>query len=148
MKVLLTAPVEGVGRAGQILTVPDGYARNFLIPKKLAVPATAAAIAQTSKRQADQTRQLENDRRQERAIAETLSASTVRLTAKATPQGHLFGGIGPKEIANAIAEQFHLTIAPNAIKIDKRVESIGRHVLTLKLAHETSSFTLEVAAET
>lgn len=147
MKVLLTAPVEGVGRAGQIQTVPDSYARNFLIPKKLAVPATTEAIAQSSKRQADQLRQADHDLRQEKVIAEALSVTTVRLTAKATPQGHLFGGIGPKEVSAAIVAQLHLTVAPAAIKMNQRVESIGQHVLTLKQTHETSSFKLTVVAE-
>lgn len=117
MKVLLTQDVKGKGKAGDIINANDGYARNFLIPRGLAVAADANNIhAANLKKQADVHRR-EVARQNARALADEMKGLTVKVYAKAG-SGKLFGSIGAAEIAEALKEQY-------GIDVDKKAHKAG-----------------------
>lgn len=146
MKVLLTAPVGGVGKTGEICNVPDGYARNFLIPKGLAVAATSAAITQAQQQAADKIRRGEQQKTKQSEAASKLSNTTIIMSAKATPQGRLFGSIGPKQITAAIRQQAGIDLDPDDLILERRIESLGRHLVKLEQTHSRSTFTLDITS--
>ena len=105
MKVILQQDVRGQGKKGQMIEVAEGYARNFLLPRKLAVPATADAMntmkLQEKARKAEEARQ----KAEAEATAEALKGAVVKLTAKAGANGKLFGAVTAKEIAEGLQKQ-------------------------------------------
>lgn len=125
MKLLLKSDVKGTGKAGDIVTVSDGYARNFLIPKGLAVPADANNInAANIKKGAEQHRK-NVQRENAKALADSMSGLTVKVYAKAGDNGKLFGSIGVAEIAAALKEQYDIEVDKKKIRIDEPIKSLG-----------------------
>lgn len=113
MKVILQKDVKGTGKAGEIANVSDGYARNFLLPKGLAIPADANSInAALVKKGADKHR-LDMQRQRAKELADEMSGLTVKVYAKAGENGKLFGSIGVAEIADALKQQ-------HGIEVDKK----------------------------
>ena len=105
MKVILQKDVKGTGKAGEIANVSDGYARNFLLPKGLAIPADANSInAALVKKGADKHR-LDMQRQRAKELADEMSGLTVKVYAKAGENGKLFGSITSKDIAEALEKQ-------------------------------------------
>lgn len=125
MKVLLQQDVKGSGKAGDIVNVSDGYARNFLIPKGLAIPADAQSInaANISKRAAQHRKDMQ--RRRARELADDMSGLTVRVYSKAGENGRLFGSVTNKEISEALKEQFDIEIDRKKIYLDEPIRSLG-----------------------
>lgn len=113
MKVILLCDVQGTGKKNEVITVSDGYARNFLFPKKWAVQATPAAVKEIERKRAVEEK-LEAERRAEaQAKAELLRDKTIHITAKGGEKGRLYGSITNQEIADALKEQ-------HGIEVDKR----------------------------
>lgn len=113
MKVILKEDVKSIGKKGTLVNVSDGYARNFLLPKGLAVEATAGALGEMKSKQDSERHRLEQELVLAKENASKLNGKTVKVTAKAGQNGKLFGSVTSKEISEAIKAQY-------AIAIDKR----------------------------
>ena len=138
MKIILKQDVKGKGKKGQMIEAAEGYARNFLIPKGLAVEATADAV-NTMKLQAKAKARADAEAKAEaQAIAEKLKACQVKIAAKGGEGGKLFGAITGKEIAAALAEQFSLTIDGKKLVLEQPIKSFGSYEVKAKLGYEVS----------
>ena len=133
MKVILTADVKGQGKKDQIIEVSDGYARNFLLPKKLAKPATVQAVGEMKAKQASTAYHAEVQRQEAEALAKKLNEVSVKIVAKAGTGGRLFGAVTTKEIADAINQQEKLSIDKKKIVIDADIKAFGTYEATIKL---------------
>ncbi len=138
MKVILLQDVKGKGKKGQMLEVSDGYARNFMLPKKLAIEATPDAI--NTMRMTDKATQerIAREKAEALAVSKQLREMTVTVTAKGGGAGRLFGSVTNQEIADALAKQ--------GIKLDKRkivisdpIKNVGTYTVTCKLGYEISA---------
>lgn len=133
MKVILKADVKGTGKAGQLVNVSDGYARNFLLPRGLAVEADSKALNELKgKEQAEKYRH-EVEQQNARNAAGVISGKTVRITAKAGSNGKLFGSVTSKEVAAAIKEQLGLEIDKRKIVLQDDIKSYGTVQVEAKL---------------
>ena len=148
MKVILQQDVKGQGKKGQLVEVSEGYARNFLLPKKLAVPATTDAINTMNLK--EKARRAEEARQREEAVktANKLKECTVRIAAKAGTGGRLFGAVTTKEISEALNKQFALDIPKQKLVLDEAIKSFGTYTVKAKLGFEISaSFSVMVSEE-
>ncbi len=145
MKVILQQDVKGQGKRGQMVEVSDGYARNFLLPRKLAVEATADHVntmkmndKATAERQAREKAQAEE-------IAAKLKELTVVITAKGGGAGRLFGAVTSDEISKALQQQHKITIDKRKIVQDEPIKNVGTYTLNAKLGYEiTAQLNLKV----
>jgi len=147
MKVLLQKEVKGTGKAGDIVNVSDGYARNFLIPKGMAVPADASTInAATLKKSADKHR-LEMQRVRAKQLADEMSGLTVKVYAKAGESGRLFGSIGTSEIAEALKKQYDIEVDKKKIRLNEPIKTLGVVTVRAHMYESTDAkFNVEVLA--
>ncbi len=138
MKVILQQDVKGQGKKGQMVEVSEGYARNFLMPRKLAIAATADAIntmnLKEKARRAEEARQKE----EAMAIAEKLKGCMVKLTAKAGAGGRLFGAVTTKEISDGLKEQFGMEIPKQKLVLEEPIKAFGGYQVKAKLGFEIS----------
>jgi len=148
MKVLLRSDVAGVGRRGDIVTVSSGHARNFLMPRGLAVPASDGTVRQSdSMKRARQLREVA-DRESAQTVANELASRSITVSAKAGNEGRLFGSVTAAEIAAAVAAQTGLTIDRKGIVIEEPIRSVGEHRVTVELfPGVTGTVSLSVSAE-
>ena len=146
MKVILLEDVKGTGKKGQTVEASDGHARNFLIPRKLAVEATKANVAQLEDAKKRAANRLQKDIEDAQAIAEKLKETNVKVSVKAGSAGKIFGSIGNKEIAEALVK-YGITVDKKKIVVSA-IKTVGEHTANLKL-HPQVSATLkfEVVAE-
>lgn len=145
MKVILLADVKGHGKKEQIVEVSDGYARNFLFPKKLAVQADAKAMSELKgKRDAEQFK-IEEERKAARALAEKLAGVTVKIGRNAGADGRLYGAVTTKDIAEALENDQHITVDKRKIQLSDPIKSHGIFSIEVKLYAEISGkFTVVV----
>jgi len=148
MKVILRADVDQLGKRGDILDVADGYARNSLVPKGLAMKATAGAVAQAaSMRRARDLRDAQ-DRAAAEALATTLVPKVITVKARAGSEGRLFGSVTAADIATAIQEQAGVEVDRRKLALAEPIKSLGTHVVTAKLHPEVEfPVTVEVTPE-
>ena len=146
MKVILQQDVRGQGKKGQMVEVSEGYARNFLLPKKLAVEANAANM-NTMKMQ-EKARKAEEARlkAEAEAAAEKLKNSVVKLTAKAGANGKLFGAVTNKEVSDGLQKQYGIELAKNKIVMEP-IKSFGSYEVKAKLGFEISGTIYVIVAE-
>ena len=138
MKIILKQDIRGKGKKGQMIEAAEGYARNYLIPRGLAVEATADAV-NTMNLQAKAKAKADAEAKAEAlAIAEKLKSCQVKIAAKGGEGGKLFGAITGKEIAAALAEQFSLTIDGKKLVLDQPIKSFGSYEVKAKLGYEVS----------
>lgn len=147
MKVILQQDVKGQGKKGQMIEVSDGYGRNFLLPRKLAVEATADNL-NTMKLQ-EKARRAEEARQKALAeeIAEKLKGLTVKIYAKSGKDGRLFGAITSKEISDALAQQHNIEIAKQKIVQEEPIKACGGYQIKCKLGFEISGVINLIVAE-
>ena len=138
MKVILQQDVKGHGKKGQMVEVSDGYGRNFLLPRKLAVEATAENV-NTMKMQdkAKKAREAE-ERAQAQAVAEKLQGCQVKIAAKAGQGGHLFGSITSKEISEELKKQHDLDVNKSKIVQSDPIKAFGGYEVKCKLGYEVT----------
>lgn len=136
MKVLLLADVKGKGKKDQIINVSDGYARNFLFPKKLAVEADAKAMADAKNKEDARLFKIEQDKAAAREMAEKLSAVTVKIKASAGADGRLYGSITTSDIAAELKAQHGLEVDRRKIVADGAIKAFGSYTLDVKLYPE------------
>ena len=138
MKVILKADVRGKGKKGQMIEVAEGYARNFLLPKGDAIPATADAMNTMRLQEKAKAKADAEAKAEALAIAEKLKSCQVKIAAKGGEGGKLFGAITGKEIAAALAEQFSLTIDGKKLVLEQPIKSFGGYQVKAKLGFEVS----------
>ena len=138
MKIILKQDIRGKGKKGQMIEAAEGYARNYLIPRGLAVEATADAV-NTMNLQAKAKAKADAEAKAEAlAIAEKLKSCQVKIAAKGGEGGKLFSAITGKEIAAALAEQFSLTIDGKKLVLEQPIKSFGSYEVKAKLGYEVS----------
>ena len=148
MKVILQQDVKGQGKKGQMIEASDGYARNFLLPRKLAVEATADNVNKMKMQDKARRAQEAAEKAEAQAIAEKLKSCTVKLTARAGSGGRLFGAVTSKEIADALKEQYGLEISKAKLVQEEPIKSFGTYELKCKLGYEvTGTVKVTVAKE-
>ena len=130
MKVILQQDVKGQGKKGQMVEVSEGYARNFLLPRKLAIAATADAINTMNLK--EKARKAEEARQK----AEKLKECMVKLTAKAGNGGRLFGAVTTKEISEGLKAQFNIDIPKQKLVLDEPIKAFGSYQIKAKLGFE------------
>ncbi|MBQ9348402.1 MAG: 50S ribosomal protein L9 [Oscillibacter sp.] len=138
MKVILQADVRGQGKKGQMVEVAEGYARNFLLPRKLAVPATADAINTMNLKEKAKRAEEARQKAEAEETAEKLKNCPVRLTARSGGSGKLFGSITTKEIADALKEQYGLEVSSKKLVLAEPIKAFGNYEVRAKLGFEIS----------
>ena len=138
MKVILQQDVRGHGKKGQLVEVSDGYARNFLLPKKLAVSATAENVNTMKQQEKARKAQQAAEKAEAEATAKKLEGLMVKIPAKAGEGGRLFGAVTAKEISEALAAQHGLNIAKAKLVLDEPIKSCGGYQVKAKLGYEVT----------
>ena len=126
MKVILTADVKGQGKKDQMIEVSDGYARNFLLPKKLAIPADSKAINEIKNKEASKQHKIDVEKQNAEQIAKRLEDIVVKFEYAAGPDKKLYGSVTSKDISDALAKDFGRTIDKKKIALKTPIKSFGR----------------------
>lgn len=138
MKVVLLQDVKGLGKKGELVNTSDGYARNFLFPRKLAMEANSQAMSELKNREAAEKHRVDMEIAAAKASAEKLEGKTVRLTAKAGANGKLFGSVTPKDVAAAIAQQFSIELDKRKVVVED-IKAFGTYPVEVKLYNGISA---------
>lgn len=138
MQVILTADVKGQGKKDQIINVSDGYARNFLFPKKLAIPADKKAIADVKNREASRQHKIDTERAEAQAVAEKLAGVLVKIKMGAGADGRLYGSVTAKDVAESLEKDHKIVIDRRRIVINEPIKAYGSYTLDIKLYTEVT----------
>ena len=138
MKVVLLQDVKGQGKKDQIIDVSDGYARNFLFPKKLAAVADAKVLNDIKNKEAAKVRKIELEKQAARDTAAKFEGIIVKIKVREGADGRLYGSVTTKDIAEALAEQFGIEIDKRKIVLDEQIKAYGTYTLDVKLYPEIS----------
>jgi large subunit ribosomal protein L9 len=146
VKIVLRADVDNVGKKGDIIEVADGFARNFLLPKGHAIPATDGIVAQASAMRRSRDLKDAKDREAGETIARKLVPMVIKVSARAGGEGKLFGSITSADVVAAVAEQAGVELDRRKVHLDDPIRTVGTHEIPVKL-HADVQFriTLEVA---
>ena len=136
MKVILTQDVKSQGKKGQLVEVSDGYARNFLLPKKLAVIATAENLNTMKLQEKARKAQEAAEKAEAEATAKKLKDMTVKIATKAGEGGRLFGAVTAKEVSEALSAQYGVNIAKTKLVLDEPIKACGGYQIKAKLGYE------------
>lgn len=145
MKVILATDLDKLGHKGDVVTVADGYARNFLLPKGLALTASKGALRQAE--QMKRARLEKEQREKEAAVAKvaTLGSAPVFISARAGESGRLFGSVTKTDIARAVAEQLGEEIDARRVRLDDPIRAVGTHQVDVHLHEDVNALvTVEV----
>ena len=132
MKVVLTKDVKGKGKAGELINVSDGYARNFLFPQNLAIEANNAALSELKSREESKAHHTAVEKKEAEELAEKINNITVTIHAKAGNSGKLFGAITSKEVVSELKNQYSINIDKRKINM-KDIKSYGDFTVSVKL---------------
>ena len=138
MKVILCADVKGQGKKDQIVEVSDGYARNFLFPKKLAIPADAKGINEAKNKEASKQYKIDTDRQNAKDIAEKLKNIKLVFEYAAGPDKKLYGSVTAKDIAEALQKNHGIEIDKRKISLANPIKSFGTFTADVKLYNDVS----------
>ena len=145
MKVILQQQVERLGGPGDVVQVADGYARNYLIPRRLAAPVTKGALRHAERVRAGNDERLRRGRDEAEAIAGRLTKTPVRIAVQAGEEGRLFGQVTSHQIAEAMADQLGEKVDHRRINLDEPIRSVGAHQVKIHLHPEVNAtLTLDV----
>lgn len=139
MQVLLLKDVPNLGKAGTVKNVADGYARNFLFPKKLAVPATPEALKQADAIRKAALRKQQRVEEEAEALAKELEAVSLTFKAKAGESGKLYGSVTASHIAEALSAKMGMEFDKRKIDLDEPLKELGPHQVRIKLAPSVSA---------
>ena len=138
MKVILLQDVKGKGKKGQLLEVSDGYARNYMLPRKMAIEATPDAINTVKMNDKATQERIAKEKAAAMELSKKLRDMTLTVTAKGGGQGRLFGAVTNQEIANALASA-GITLDKRKIQIAEPIKTVGTYTVTCKLGYEISA---------
>ena len=136
MKVILQQDVKGQGKKGQLVEVSEGYARNFLLPRKIAVPATPDAINTMNLKEKAKKAEEQRQKALAEETAEKLKECMVKLTARAGSGGKLFGAVTTKEISDGLQKQFGIDIPKQKLVLEEPIKSFGSYEVKARLGFE------------
>ena len=139
MKVILLTDVKGKGKKGQMIEVSDGYARNFMLPRKLATEATADAVNTMRMNDKAAAEKAARERAEALEVSKQLRAMTLTVTAKGGGAGRLFGSVTNQEIADALAKASGIKLDKRKIVISDPIKSVGTYTVNCKLGYEISA---------
>lgn len=138
MKVVLLQDVKGQGKKDQIIDVSDGYARNFLLPKKLAAVADAKVLNDIKNKEAAKARRIELEKQEARDTAAKLEGMIVKIRITSGADGKLYGSVTTKDIAEALSEQYGVEVDKRKIVLDEPIKAYGTYTFDVKLYPEIS----------
>lgn len=138
MKVILSKDVKDLGKAGAVVNVAEGYARNFLFPRKLAVEAGAGAMKQIETKKKMLELKMEHQLAEAKEIAERLQGVKVTVAGKTGAGTKLYGSVTNQDIADALLKQHHIKVDKRSIHINEPIKTLGTHEASIKLHHEVS----------
>jgi len=133
MKVILTADVKGQGKKDQLVEVSDGYARNFLLPRKLAIPADNQAMNELRNKEASRQHKIDTERAAAKAAAEKLDTIKLVFRVGAGADGRLYGSVTSKEIAERLEKEHKITVDKRKISLPEPIKAYGSYDLDVKL---------------
>ena len=143
MKVILLQDVKGTGKKGETLNVAEGYARNFLIPRGLAIIATEKSLKELERQKSLEAKKKAEELQKAQELAQKLSKVTLTLTVKAGEGGKLFGSINTKDIGEALEKKYGLVVDKRKIELKGAIKSLGTYPVSIKLHPEVTA-TIEV----
>lgn len=148
MKVILLKNIKGTGKKGEIKEVAEGYARNYLIPRKLAVAATKGNVNALKDQKEREAKWKEKERQEADALAEKLNNLRVTLSVKAGEGGRIFGSITSKQISQALEKNYQLKVDKKKVQLSKPIRSLGVTQVPVKLHPEvTATLFVQVVEE-
>ena len=139
MKVILTQDVKGKGKKGQMIEVSDGYARNFMLPRKIAIEATPDAVNTMKMNDKATQERIAREKAEALEISKTIRGLTVVVKAKGGGAGRLFGSITNQEIADALKAQSGINLDKRKIVLADTIKSVGTYTATCKLGYEITA---------
>lgn len=145
MKIILADDIETLGHKGDVVTVADGYARNFLIPKGMALTATKGALKQAELMQKARGERMEKEKSEAASKVAVLAASPVYISARAGEDGRLFGSVTKADVARGIEDQLGEVVDRQNIVLDEPIRSLGSHSVEVRLHEQVNALvTVEV----
>ena len=145
MKVILLQDIRGKGKKGQMLEVSDGYARNYMLPRKMAIEATADAVNTMRMNDKATQERIAREKAEALAVSKQLREMTVVVTAKGGGNGRLFGSVTNQEIADALKAQTGIALDKRKIQIADPIKNVGTYTVTCKLGYEiTAPLTVKI----
>lgn len=133
MKVILLENVKGVGKKDEIINANDGYARNYLLPKKLAVEANNQNMSNLKSKQDSNTFKKQEEKKKAEEIKEKLSKLNLKIQVKAGENGKIFGGVTAKEISEQLEKQHKISIDKRKIELKETIKTLGTTIVEIKL---------------
>ena len=145
MKVILLQDVKGKGKKGQMIEVSDGYARNFMLPKKMAIEATPDAINTMKMNDKATQERIAREKAEALALSKQLREMTLTVTCKGGGNGRLFGSVTNQEIADALAKNSGIKLDKRKIVMGETIKNVGTYTVTCKLGYEiTAPLTIKI----
>lgn len=133
MKVILKADIKGVGKRDEVINASDGYARNFLFPKNLAVEANAENMSKLKAKKDSNAYKKFQEKEEAKKIAEKLSKILLKIPVKAGENGKIFGGVSAKEVSDLLQEEYKIEVDKKKIELKETIKTLGVRTLTIKL---------------
>ena len=133
MKVILKADIKGVGKKDQVINASDGYARNFLFPKNLAVEANAENMSKLKAKQDSNAFKKSQEKEEAQKIADKLSKILMKVQEKAGENGKIFGGVSSKEIAENLEKLYNIKVDKKKIDLKETIKTLGMFTIEIKL---------------
>lgn len=133
MKVILLDNIKGVGKKDQVIEASDGYARNFLFPKKLAVEANRENMSKLKSKQESNQFKKDEEKKEAKKLEEKLKNITLKIKVKAGSNGKIFGGVTSKEISEALKKEYKLEIDKKKINLTETIKTLGIVIVDIKL---------------
>ncbi|MDD3693485.1 MAG: 50S ribosomal protein L9 [Oscillospiraceae bacterium] len=146
MKVILKQDVKGKGKKGELVNVSDGYARNYLLPRGLAVQADAAAMNELKNREQAAAYHEEQQQKKARDTAAKIDGKTLKVTAKGGQSGRLFGSVTTKEVAEELKKQYHVNVDKRKIEMQD-IKAFGSYEAEIKLGYNISAKVIVMVCE-
>ena len=145
MKVILLQDVKGKGKKGQMIEVSDGYARNFMLPKKVAIEATPDAINTMKMNDKATQERIAREKAEALALSKQLREMTLTVTCKGGGNGRLFGSVTSQEIADALAKNAGIKLDKRKLVMGETIKNVGTYTVTCKLGYEiTAPLTVKI----
>ena len=133
MKVILKSDIKGVGKKDQVINASDGYARNFLFPKNLAVEANAENMSKLKAKQDSNAYKKSQEKEEAKKIADKLSKILLKIPVKSGENGKIFGGVSAKEISDLLKKEYKIEVDKKKIELKETIKTLGVRTITIKL---------------
>ena len=133
MKVILKADIKGVGKKDQVINASDGYARNYLFPKNLAVEANSENMSKLKAKQDSNAFKKSQEKEEAQKIAEKLSKILLKIKVKSGENGKIFGGVSSKEIAENLEKQYKIKVDKKKVDLKETIKTLGEFTIEIKL---------------